>query len=182
MKIMTENDPDDDKSLFHQEMAQVKPLKPSNKIPHKSRASASTGRNQYAEEPAESEVEDTFSDFPTLDCPDNLQFSRDGVQKSLFKKLRNAKLPLENHLDLHGKTVAQARTSLQQFISECTHLGCRCALVIHGKGYSSPNNKPVIKAYVNRWLQESSSVLAFSSALPCDGGSGAVYVLFKRKQ
>jgi len=52
--------------------------------------------------------------------------------------------------------------------------------VVHGKGYSSPNNKPVIKAYVNRWLRESETVLAFHSAQKQDGGTGAVYVLLKK--
>ena len=178
---MTEKDPDDDKTLFHHEMAEVRPLKSDNRISHKPKRLSANSHNLNKENQHASDVSEQFSDFPLEECPEILQFARNGVQKSLFKKLRSGKISLENHLDLHGRTVAQARLDLLEFITECEMMGCRCALVIHGKGYSSPNNKPVIKAYVNRWLREAPSVLAFSSALVSDGGSGAAYVLFKRR-
>ena len=92
------------------------------------------------------------------------------------------KNPIENHLDLHGMTVVEARQTLLQFIAECEGSGIRNVLVVHGKGYSSPNNKPVIKAYVNHWLKLSPTVLAFCSAQPSDGGTGAVYVLLKNSR
>jgi DNA-nicking Smr family endonuclease len=33
---------------------------------------------------------------------------------------------------------------------------------------------------VNRWLREVDNVLAFHSAQPADGGTGAVYVLLRK--
>ena len=126
------------------------------------------------------EIDDNFSDLVVDECPEQLSYSRSGLQHSVLKKLRTGKIPVENHLDLHGKTVAEARQALLYFIAECEDLNIRCAVVVHGKGYSSPNNKPIIKAHVNHWLREAPSVLAFNSALPSDGGTGAVYVLLKR--
>jgi DNA-nicking Smr family endonuclease len=38
----------------------------------------------------------------------------------------------------------------------------------------------VLKQKVNDWLRQKNEVLAFCSARPNDGGSGAVYVLLKR--
>jgi DNA-nicking Smr family endonuclease len=54
------------------------------------------------------------------------------------------------------------------------------ALIVHGKGYRSRNRLPVIKTLLDRWLRECSQVLAFHSAQPKHGGSGAVYVLLKK--
>ena len=171
---------DEDNDIFQREMAQVKPIKPSNKVNHKSKHKTTTNNPRIESEEPYYEVHDNFSDASIDDCPEQLSFSRSGLQHSLLKKLRLGKVPIESHLDTHGMTVAEARQALLYFIAECEDLGYRCAVVVHGKGYSSPNNKPVIKAYVNHWLKESASVLAFSSAQPRDGGTGAVYVLFKR--
>ena len=178
---MSEDDiHDDDNDLFKKEMAKVKPIRPSNKISHSAKQKKVVSRVQIESEESFYEVQDNFSDTLIEDCPDNLSFSRSGLQHSVLKKLRAGKNPIDSHLDLHGMTVAEARKALLYFIAECESLNYRHVIVVHGKGYSSPNNKPVIKAHVNNWLRQSASVLAFNSAQPADGGSGAVYVLLKR--
>jgi DNA-nicking Smr family endonuclease len=56
-------------------------------------------------------------------------------------------------------------------------------LIIHGRGLSSPG-EPVIKAKVAQWLSSGpwkKWVVAFASARMCDGGSGASYVLLRRR-
>ena len=100
-------------------------------------------------------------------------------QRQVLEKLRQGKFPIEHELDLHGLTVEHARQELQSFIGECEAIGIRHAIIIHGKGFRS-KDKPVIKPMVNRWLREVDNVLAFHSAQPRDGGSGAVYVLFRK--
>lgn len=175
-RIMNKNEND----LFQKEMKHVKPLKTDNRVRHKPRRfSMRNTKNQESEEDV-SAVKHSLSDAPVEDCPEKLSFSRSGLQHSLLKKLRLGKLPVENHLDLHGMTVAEASQALLAFIAECEENGCRCAIIVHGKGYSSPDNKPVIKAYLNHWLKNISSVLAFCSAQIQHGGTGAVYVLLKR--
>jgi DNA-nicking Smr family endonuclease len=52
--------------------------------------------------------------------------------------------------------------------------------IIHGKGNTSLGKMPVLKGRVNSWLRQKNEVLAFCSARPNDGGTGAVYVLLKR--
>lgn len=113
------------------------------------------------------------------DCPDILSFSRSGLQHNVLKKLRQGKFPIEHMLDLHGLTVAQASRELLEFLGECEAVGIRHAIIIHGKGFRS-KDKPVIKPMINRWLKSVDMVLAFHSAQAKDGGSGAIYVLFKR--
>ena len=51
--------------------------------------------------------------------------------------------------------------------------------IVHGKGLRSRQGQPVLKVKVNHWLRQREEVLAFCSARPVDGGTGAVYVLLK---
>ena len=168
----------DEESLFLSEMADVTPLKPDNKIRHRKKA-ASPPRHSATEADNHSS-DDIFSTAEILDdCPDILSFSRGGLQFNALKKLRQGKNTIEAALDLHGMTVEQARKELLQFLAECNAQGIRHVVIIHGKGYRSAS-KPVIKPMVNRWLRATEQVLAFHTAQPKDGGSGAVYVLLKK--
>ena len=168
----------DEESLFLSEMVDVTPLKPVNKIRHRKKASPSSGRS--ATETDNHSINDIFStaEIPD-DCPDVLSFSRGGLQFNALKKLRQGKNTVEAALDLHGMTVEQARKKLLQFLAECEEQGIRHIIIIHGKGFRSAS-KPVIKPMVNRWLRTTEQVLAFHTAQPKDGGSGAVYVLLKK--
>jgi DNA-nicking Smr family endonuclease len=86
-------------------------------------------------------------------------------------------LRIQAECDLHGLTQAQARVALSQFLQACRRQRCRCVRIIHGKGLGSPNQQPVLKIQVNRWLRQRSEVLAFCAAPSHDGGQGALYVL-----
>lgn len=168
----------EDESLFMSEMAGVTPLKSDNKIKHKKKP-----RKPPEQPPEQSHpytVDDVFSTAEIVeDCPDILSFSRSGLQHKALKKLRQGKNPIEHTLDLHGLTVEQARKELIAFLSECETAGLRHVMIIHGKGFRS-KEKPIIKPMINRWLRRVDNVLAFHSAQPADGGSGAVYVLLKK--
>ncbi len=168
----------DEGSLFLSEMGGVTPLKPDNKIKHKKKPNKAA--QQHAEEAYNFAIDDVFSDAGMVeDCPDILSFARSGLQHKVLKKLRQGKHPIEHMLDLHGLTVNQASGELLEFLGECESAGVRHAIIIHGKGFRS-KDKPIIKPMVNRWLRSVDNVLAFHSALPKDGGSGAVYVLLKK--
>ncbi|RMD71241.1 MAG: DNA mismatch repair protein MutS, partial [Gammaproteobacteria bacterium] len=55
----------------------------------------------------------------------------------------------------------------------------RCVRIVHGKGRRSAR-QPVLKQKVNGWLRARDEVLAFCSARPHHGGTGALYVLLRR--
>ena len=168
----------DDESLFLAEMAGVAPLKSDNKIKIGKKPKIPPG--QATEEDYHFTIDDVFSSTEMLeDCPDILSFSRSGLQHKVLKKLRQGKNPVEHALDLHGLTVRQARNELLEFLGECEAAGVSHAIIVHGKGFRS-KDKPIIKPMVNRWLRSVDNVLAFHSALPKDGGNGAVYVLLKK--
>ncbi len=108
------------------------------------------------------------------------QFRRPGVAKATLRRLRRGQYAVEAELDLHGYTRAQARGALYGFIREAAYRGLRCVRVIHGKGRRSSNRGPVLKPAVAAWLRRLDVVLAYTSARPADGGTGALHVLLKR--
>ena len=114
-----------------------------------------------------------------IEASDRLFFKRPGIQDKLMDKLRRGHIAIERQLDLHGMTVRDARTAMGHFLAQCRQQKIRCARIIHGKGRGSQHRKPVIKNELNCWLQKHLEVLAFCSAAPLDGGTGAVYVLLK---
>ena len=172
-------DSDEDRELFRDAMQGVTPLKTDNRDRRRPKKKpARINRAGFTGGPPE-----RFAVTPVDDaCPTILDFARSGVQPNTLKKLRQGKLTVESELDLHGMTVEQARMALLLFLEECRQFEYRCVCIVHGKGYSSPDNRPVIKPLLNRWLRDATEVLAFHSALPKHGGSGAAYVLLKRQR
>ena len=111
---------------------------------------------------------------------DSLLYHRPGVQHRVIRQLRRGQFRIEAELDLHGLGAHAARAELSSFLHDAKREGLRCVRIIHGKGNRSSNRGPVLKPRVNHWLRQRGEVLAFSSAVPTDGGTGALYVLLKR--
>ncbi len=101
-----------------------------------------------------------------------------GVQRKVIRMLKRGQIRIEDQLDLHGMRVREAGEALQNFLSECSQRRLRCVRVIHGKGLRTGGS--VLKENVATWLRLRSDVVAFCSAAPDDGGTGAVYVLLKK--
>lgn len=118
-------------------------------------------------------------DSDTLGLGDPLSFVAPGLQKNVLKKIRNGFFGIDAESDLHGLSRTQAQQQLLRFLHLSNQNGWRCVCIIHGKGYRSTDNQPILKNSVNQWLRQHRDVLAFCSAKPADGGTGAVYVLLK---
>src|SRR5512139_398925 len=129
-------------------------------------------------------MRDIFSDdgfaIEELETGEELLHWRPGLQHQVLKKLRRGHYSVGAELDLHGLTVTEARQALSAFLEHCLQHNLRCVRIIHGKGNGSLNRLPVLKGKVNHWLRQRDEVLAFASARPADGGTGALYVLLKR--
>lgn len=111
---------------------------------------------------------------------DELIYLREGVQPRVLKRLRRGQIGVGAELDLHGMTVAMAHEAVAAFLHECRRRRIQCVRVIHGKGLGSRHQGPVLKGKVGNWLRQRNEVLAYCSARPYDGGTGAIYVLLKR--
>ncbi len=112
-----------------------------------------------------------------LSAEDTFSFLSPGLQKNVLKKLRQGYFGADAQLDLHGLTSSQAKQQVLHFLHLCVEDGCRCVHIIHGKGYRSENDFPVLKNHLNLWLRQHNDVQAFCSASAKDGGAGAVIVL-----
>lgn len=113
---------------------------------------------------------------------DLVSFKRDGVQDGVFRKLRLGKYPCDIRLDLHRMTVEEARRAIYEFVQECMEYDIRTFLLLHGKGDRTPGRKATLKSYAVFWLEEIPDVMAFHSAQPQHGGSGAMYVLLRKSE
>jgi DNA-nicking Smr family endonuclease len=104
-----------------------------------------------------------------------ISFFRSGVPYREQIKLKRGHCKLGARLDLHQLNVDQALIQCEQFLAECHAKRIRYALIIHGKAKNIPT--PILKNALNRWLRIQPSVLAFHSAKPHDGGTGALYLI-----
>lgn len=99
-----------------------------------------------------------------------------------LKDLRLGKPSPTAVLDLHGFKEGDAWLKLNNWLAMAVAEDHRCVLIITGKGrgYGPEANMGVIKAQVAVWLAAHPEILGFHTALPRDGGTGAIYVLLRR--
>jgi DNA-nicking Smr family endonuclease len=114
---------------------------------------------------------------PALAGGEEISFARPGVQSGVLRKLRRGQYRVQGELDLHGLTVAEAKSALRGFLARALAQHARCVRIIHGKGLRSGPRGPVLKQAVGGVLRRVDAVLAVVSARDVDGGTGAVYVL-----
>ncbi|HQR55661.1 MAG TPA: Smr/MutS family protein [Burkholderiaceae bacterium] len=124
-------------------------------------------------------VSDEFEIDTLLHTDAELSFRRPGIGPDVLRKLRRGEWVIQDHLDLHGLRVDEARELLGQFLREAIRRGLRCVRVVHGKGLGSKDRQPVLKGKARVWLAQRDEVIAFCQARPAEGGSGALVVLLR---
>jgi len=168
-----------DIEIFKDAMQGVKPIKNNKIIPNKPQPPAIPNQRFLDEILVREEM--LSDNYNHIETGDELSFIRSGVQNNMLKKLRRGHFSIEAELDLHGMIARIAYLEVIKFIRQCQIYDIRCTRIIHGKGYGSWQKQPILKSKLNKWLQQFNEVLAFCSAPPMDGGTGAVYVLLKHK-
>jgi len=178
----------DDTERFLAEMSNVEPLsKGKNKI---IRTPDPDLRPSHPVKDDELEVIAHLSDLVSGNAEMDITFSDEYIQGAvkglgpkLMQRLRRGQFPIQDHIDLHGLTRREAEIKVREFLIQSQQLGFRCVLVVHGRGLNSENHIPVLKEYLPVWLSRGLAkkiVLAFSTARPYDGGTGAIYVLLRK--
>jgi len=127
-------------------------------------------------------VSDEFEIDTLLHTDAELSFRRPGIGPDVLRKLRRGEWVIQDHLDLHGARVDEARELLAGFLREALRRGLRCVRVVHGKGLGSKDRQPVLKGKARVWLAQREEVIAFCQARPAEGGSGALVVLLRPAQ
>jgi len=171
---------EEDSALFRQAVAGTRRLKHDKVEDYRPPRSPHPVRRDSEEGPSFQEMISDEMELVPAAAADELLFQRPGLQTTLMRKLRRGQIPCEAELDLHGMRSSDARTAVAGFLDAATRRGWRCVRIVHGKGYGSNEEKPVLKNRLNTWLRQFPEVLAFCSARPADGGTGAVYILLKR--
>lgn len=176
MKSDPEND---DVGLFREAVRDVKPMA-HDRPAWRRRGPAPRARFTRADRHAVlQESLSGGSDDPGLASGEELVFHRAGLQSPVLRKLRRGQYRVEAELDLHGMNVIEAKHALREFLADALHAHLRCVRIIHGKGLRSGHRGPVLKSTVGSVLRRIGAVVAYVSARPVDGGTGAVYVLLE---
>ena len=169
----------EDSDLFRQSIGKVRKI-----VSDKISPVASSKPKPYPKKEApdlRDHLNKTISDqsIQKVSIDDNLNFLAPGQQNKVLKKLRQGYFGVAAELDLHGLTSNEAKQQLLNFLHSCLENGHRCAHIIHGKGYRSADNHPVLKNNLNLWLRQHKDVQAFCSAPSKQGGTGAIFVLLQ---
>jgi len=178
----------DDMDYFNQAMADVMPLaQPSRRI---ARVPDRDARPVHPPNSSDLEVMAHLSDLVSGIAEMDITFSDEyiegavhGFDRKVMQKLKDGLFPVQDHIDLHGCTREEAEIKVTDFLLRSHRVGFRCVLVVHGRGLNSEDHIPVLKERIPLWLSRGSVkriVLAFSTARPFDGGTGAIYILLRR--
>ena len=173
----------EESELWRTAMREAKPLK--RQRPPAKKAAAATPPAEAVAPPVRAKRLPPPAPAPPPAKPPELAAGRiAGVDKRLAERLKRGQLAIEGMLDLHGLTQEEAHRQLDGFLAHAAHGGRRCVLVITGKGVWR-SDSGILKEMVPRWLNEAPNrarVLAIANAQPRHGGSGALYVLLKRRR
>ncbi len=181
-KPFTHQETDEDNILWQRVTQQVTPLSGRrHKLPLRLSTPAQletcSKRGEVSEKSLQTEV---LSPATVRSQPIDLRLGdRAGLDGRTQRRLFRGDVRIDRRLDLHGFTAAQAQIKLNSFIEDAAYSGCRCVLVITGKGAG------VLRNCVPDWLKRPplmGMILALAEARQTDGGSGAYYVLIRRRR
>ena len=114
-------------------------------------------------------------------------FNKDFINK---KNIRHEKI---KKIDLHGYTIEEANTAVEQFLQKCFDENVTKIIVITGKGLRSKNvenpylskDLSILKYSVPEFIESNTiltkMIIEVTDAKIEDGGSGAFYVFLKNK-
>ena len=166
-----------DVDLFAAAMAGVKPL---------------AGRKRPAVTPrpkAEGPLRPHKGSLAPLGMPSPPELALDdrNFDRDTARALGRGKLVPQASLDLHGMTLAAAERAVSRFLDEATAQGLRIVLIVTGKGLRLEGGRMLggrIRAEFVGWLNRADNrarVRGVRAAHPRHGGSGAFYVLLRRR-
>lgn len=172
---------DEDQKKFKQALQGVRVLEQDKIPPHTNRPRPIPKQTLRDEKQVVDNLLSDEFDAAEIESGDELLHARPGLQKNVLRRLRRGEYTISAELDLHGYTVAQAREALVNFLNSERRARHTCVRIVHGKGRGSPGRKPVLKSKVFHWLCQRDEVLAMCPARPFDGGTGAAYVLLRKR-
>lgn len=104
------------------------------------------------------------------------------MDRRTAERFRRGEMPIDRRLDLHGMTQEAAHAALIRTVEGLAARGGRLLLLITGKGRAGEG---ILKRAVPIWLAEpglARYILSHAPAAQHHGGTGAFYVLLRRKR
>ena len=172
---------DDDAALFREAIGAVRRMREAPAPPRKAPPRPAARMAERDERDARSEFQRGLDALDLLSAGDVLSHRRDPLSPRAFQLLKRGQFSVQDELDLHGATALQAEGLLRRFLADAHAHDHGCVRVIHGKGQRSDSEAPVLKNLVDRTLRQRADVMAFHSAPPTQGGTGAVLVLLAHR-
>ena len=103
---------------------------------------------------------------PPLDPLKPLEYVAYEVDRRVLSLLDETPFPAQYEIDLHGYTVDEAAFAITALFQTIRELRLTHIRITHGVGRHSKAGRPLLKAYVNRWLKNNRDIVAFASARP----------------
>jgi DNA-nicking Smr family endonuclease len=179
-------DTDTEAGLFQRAMTGIEPIISQIATIDKSQRSSTRVSKYDPDAEALARLEDLVKNGDGLiisNTPEYMEGVGYGVNPDVARRLHQGDFSIQAHVDLHGFSVENAQETFERFLKEALLSGKTAVLVIHGRGLSS-REEPVLKTKVKEWLTSGpwrKWVIAFTSARACDGGTGATYILLRRR-
>lgn len=173
---------DDDAALFRDAIGDVRRLQEAPSPPRKAPPRPAARMAERDEHDARSEFQRGLETLDLHAAGDVLSYRREALSPRAFQRLKRGQFSVQDELDLHGATALQAEGLLRRFFAEAHAHDHGCVRVIHGKGQRSESDVPILKNLVDRLLRQRADVMAFHSAPPTQGGTGAVLVLLAHRR
>ena len=166
-----------DVDLFKAAMAGVQPLEGQRR-----------GKRRAVAPKVKAATAPSASPQKSLPSADTAQFQTPQIfDRDVDRALSRGRRAPEAKLDLHGMTLAAAERAVAAFLAESSEHGRRLVLIVTGKGLRLEGGRVFggrIRAEFPVWLDRADNrarVAAVRAAHPRHGGSGAFYVLLRRR-
>jgi DNA-nicking Smr family endonuclease len=173
---------EDELALFHEAIGPVRRIEVEPSAIARPKPAARPRQREADERQAGEDFRLRPFEFAADSLGDALEYLADGHSPKLLKDLKRGRFAVQDELDLHRMHAGLADEAIRIFLAEAHQRGLRCVRIIHGKGLRSKDATPVLKGLTDKVLRFRGDVLAFASARPGEGGTGAVVVLLKRQK
>jgi DNA-nicking Smr family endonuclease len=170
---------EEDIALFREAVGQVRRIERSGPAAQKPKPRPRAHMREADEAAVAGDLLRGEYDPAVIEIGEELAYLREGHSPKLLRRLKRGQFSVQGEIDLHHMNAEAARDCILELLEEAHAEGWRCVRIVHGKGLRSRPGGPVLKGLTDRILRRRSDVLAFASARPAQGGTGAVVVLLR---
>jgi DNA-nicking Smr family endonuclease len=176
------SDESDEGNLFRDAVGEIRRIRSKRAEPERARPEPEPKMRDADEARVVDELAEIRPFEHGLESGEELLWLGPGLQKRVLTRLRRGYWRVQDEIDLHQMNADAATRSIRAFLDEAQASNRRLVKIIHGKGLRSGPGGPRLKTLTARLLSRHPRVLAFASAPPADGGTGAVYVLLRNRR